>query len=561
MRQEILKFQYEEYYTITHKGSNPINYSVGQTIPTDSWLDNVFEYKGKKRLDSPPSSKRPLFVVDEIYTNNEEKYVENYGNPMCTVRKEYIMVVIERDGDKLALKLFNGSKIKVKGTSYFRVKKNVEYITVNTKTGDVYNGYLKGFQKKKNYSKKIRRNYFRDCSLESIKSKIRNYLNIYKIEKSTSIAGDFVNTFMDEIDQRLYENLNLDDRLFKFYLDKRNIKYPDNFGAYKNHLIGPSIRKKLKKNGGKLVDAFMDEHNLHGKILKKSLHECERISLDVYNHARNMFGDDKLNQDSGVIIPLLETLIHVNNSNTSEGLKKIMTNSEMDRYYQSFKQVFVNSNMDTYTLSDHVRMYCELKRYGVDVKWNATNSTEFHNEHLDWTDKLSHYKNGTYNRIYPDILHKLLSKKIGDYTPVLLTTSQEYNEESATQSNCVKGYVGRPESIIVSLRNGDERATIEYQVKLIDEKITINRVQSLGKRNQKLTPDWDNVMLSLDKIMLSFIKDKNFELVKVIKENDMGMKISSDSKWGLTKWGSTQLEWENSKISNTNSFEDLFNII
>jgi len=560
MRQEILKFQYEEYVTITHKRSSPINYTVPQTIPTDSWIEDIFDDK-TGRPDSPPSSKKPLFVVDEIYKNDEEKYVENYGNPICTVRKDYVMVVIERDGDKLAMKLFNGSKIRTKGTSYFRVKKNVEYITVNTKTGDVYNGYLKGYQKKRNYSKKVRRNYFMECSLESMKNKIRNYFNLFKVDKSTSIASNLVNTFMDEIDKRLYENLTLDDRLFKFYLDKRNVKYPDNFGAYKNHLIGASIRKKLKKNGGKLVDAFMEEHNLKGKILKKSLHKCERISLDVYNHARNVFGYDKLNQDSEVIIPLLETLTHVNNSIASEGLKKIMTHSEMDRYYQAFKEVFVNLNMDTYTLSDHVRMYGELKRYGVDVKWNATNSTEFHNEHLDWTDKLSHYRNGTYNRIYPDILHKLLSKNIGDYTPVLLTTSKEYNEESSTQSNCVKGYVGRPESIIVSLRKDDDRATIEYQVKLVDEKITINRVQSLGKRNQTLIPDWDDVMLSLDKIMLLFIKDKNFELVKVIKENGMGMKVSSDSKWELTRWGSTQLKWENPKISSNDSFEDLFNLI
>ena len=559
MKQEILKFQYEEYVTITHKCSSPINYTVPQVIPTDSWIEDIFEVSRERPSDSPPSPKKPLFVVDEIYKNNEEKYVENYGNPMCTVRKDYVMVVIERDGDKLAMKLFYGGKTRSKGTKYFKVKKNVEYITVNTKTGDVYNGYLKGFQKKRNYSKKIRRNYFMECSLESMKNKIRNYFNLFKVDKSASISSDLVNTFMDEIDKRLYENLTLDDRLFKFYLDKRNVKYPDNFGAYKNHLIGPSIRKKLKKNGGKLVDAFMEEHNLKGKILKKSLHKCERISLDVYNHACNVFGYDKLNQDSGVIVPLLETLTHVNNSIASEGLKEIMTHSEMDRYYQAFKEVFVNLNIDTYTLSDHVRMYDELKRYNVDVKWNATNSTEFHNEHLDWTDKLSHYKNGTYTRIYPDILHKLLSKNIGDYTPVLLTTSEEYNEESATQSNCVKGYVGRPESIIVSLRDDDERATIEYQVKLIDEKITINRVQSLGKRNQKLTPDWDDVMLSLDKIMLSFIKDKNFELVKVIKENGMGMKIISDSKWELMSYGLIRLKWENPKISNNNSFMDLFN--
>ncbi len=117
---------------------------------------------------------------------------------------------------------------------------------MNTKTGDVYNGYLKGFQKKRNYSKKVRRNYFSDSSLESMKSKIRNYLGVFKIENTTSIASDFVNVFIDEIDKKQYDNLKIDDRLFKFYLDKRSIKYPNNFGAYKNHLIGPSIRKRLK---------------------------------------------------------------------------------------------------------------------------------------------------------------------------------------------------------------------------------------------------------------------------------------------------------------------------
>jgi hypothetical protein len=395
-----------------------------------------------------------------------------------------------------------------------------------------------------------------ESSLDWMKSKIRNYLNLYKIENSTSIATDLVNRFIDEIDKNRYEDLTIDDRLFKFYLDKRGIKYPNNFGSYMNHLIGPSIRKKLKKNGGKLVDAFMDEFKLQGKVLKKSLHECKRLNLETYNYAKDMFGDDRLNQDPGVIVSLLETTNHVNNQQSGTSLKELMMNSELDKYYKAFKEVFVNLNMDTYTLADHVRMYLELRRYGLDVKWmtDGTDRDAFHNEHLDWTDKLSHYKNGTYTRIYPEILHKLLTEKIGDCVPVLLTTSEEYNEESLTQSNCVKGYVGRPESIIVSLRNGDERATIEYQVKLIDEKITINRVQSLGKRNQTLTTDWDDVMLSLDKIMLSFIKDKNFELVKVIKENGMGMKISSDSKWVLTSWGSTQLEWENPRISNNDSF-------
>lgn len=557
MKQEIIKFQHEEYYTIIHKSSTPIDYKEPQTPSTDEWLGEL--------TTIPPTSKlgkRPLFLVDAVH-NEEKTYVENYGNPICTVRKQYVMAVIERDEDKISMKLFYGGKIRTKGTKYFQVSKNIEYITVNVKTGDVYSGYLKGYEKKKNYSKKIRRNYFMEYPLNMMKSKIRNYLNHYKIENSTSVATDLVNRFIDEIDKNRYKDLTIDDRLFKFYLDKRGVKYPNNFGTYKNHLIGPSIRKKLKKNGGKLVDAFMDEFKLQGKILKKSLHECKRLNLETYNYAKDMFGDDRLNQDHGVIVPLLETTNNVNNQQSGILLKKLMSNSELDRYYNAFKEVFVNLNMDTYTLQDHIRMYLELRRYGLEVKWTAdgTDRNAFHNEHLDWTDKLSHYKNGTYIRIYPEILYKLLPKKIGDYVPVLLTTSEEYNEESLIQSNCVKGYVSRPESIIISLRDGNNRATIEYQVKLVDEKIIINRVQSLGKRNQTLTSNWDEVMLSLDKIMLSFIKDENFELVKVVKENSFGMKIHSGSEWKQNAWGGSTLFWENSKISKNNSFEDLFNLI
>jgi hypothetical protein len=313
-------------------------------------------------------------------------------------------------------------------------------------------------------------------------------------------------------------------------------------------LIGPSIRKKLKKNGSRLVDAFMDEKNLSGALLKKSLHECERINLDVYCYAKKVFGIDKLNQDKGTVLGLLESINHVNSPQNADSLIELISPSELDRYYQTFKEVFIYGNIDTYTLSDHVRMYCELRGFGVDVKWMADGSNKegFHQEHLDWTDKLTHYRDGSYTRIYPDVLHQLLSKDIYGVKPVLLTTSKDYNEESSTQSNCVKSYVSRPTSIIVSLRNDEnERATIEYQLRKIDEEVIINRVQSLGKRNQPLSSDWGGVLLSLDKIMLSYIKDKNFDVVKVIKENKMGMRFESNSVWG----DYNSLVWEDKRIN------------
>ena len=45
-----------------------------------------------------------------------------------------------------------------------------------------------------------------------------------------------------------------------------------------------------------------------------------------------------------------------------------------------------------------------------------------------------------------------------EYHPVLLRSTNEYNEESAYQNNCVRTYIDNCSSVIVSLRNvnGDE---------------------------------------------------------------------------------------------------------
>ena len=556
MKEEIIKIQCEEYHTVKYKDSSPIDYREQPISNEIGWWDDDTV---KVEDTSKKHSNRPLFLVDTIHSKNEEMFVENYGNPLCLVRKEYVMAVVEKDGDKISLKMFTGAKIRNNGVKYFRVKKNVDYITVNLKTGDVYTGYLHNFQKKRKATKQISRNCFIGDPLSLIKNKLRNNLQVFGTtinDKSVSnVVNEVVNKFIESIDQGSYEGLGIDERLFKFYLDKRGIKYPNNFSAYKQHLIGPSIRKKLKKNGGRLVDAFMDEKNISGALLKKSLHECHIINLDVYSYAKKVFGVDKLNQDKGAVLGLLESVTHVNSPQTADLLIELIGPSELDRYYQTFKEVFIYCNIDTYTLSDHVRMYCELRRYGADIKWMADGSNKdvFHQEHLDWTDKLAHYRDGVYTRIYPEVLHQLLSKDINGVKPVLLTTSKEYNEESSTQSNCVKSYVSRPASIIVSLRNEEkERATIEYQVKKFNDEVIILRVQSLGKRNTKLSSDWDGVLFSLDKIMLSYIQNKNFELVKVIKENKMGMRFESNSMWV----DYYSLVWEDNRINQ--SFTGLF---
>jgi len=554
MKEVVLKYSFTTNKTIKHKSSCPIDYLQDMSnILTDEKTVDIFGVPLDRRK-TLPTPKRPLFIYESTVMNNEEFYVENYGNPLCTIVQDTITVVIEEEGDKISLKLFYGYRRRIRGVKYFKVIKNVDYITVNRKTGDVYVGYLHGYQNKRKFSKKLRRNYFADGILSGFKGKLRSCFNInnFIVEDVNMVLNNVIDVFINKIDGNVYKDLDDDERLFLFYLKKRGIKFPNNFKVYRNHLIGPIIRKKLKKNGGKLVDAFMEVNNLKGKILKSALHECGRINMDVYKYAVEVFGQDRLNQDEGVIVKLLSSGNHVNSPQYKDRIKELMTPSELDRYYKIFKKVYASEqSYDLYTLSDHVRMYVQLKNYGENVKWMADSfdRNSYQNEHLDWTDTIQHYRTGDYTRIYPKILDEMLSNEIDGYVPVLLKTSEQYNEESSFQSNCVKGYISKVGSIIISLRKGGERATIEYKIGLIDEQVHIGRVQTLGKHNKPLSDDWNDVLLKLDNIMLSYGKHKEFRLPDIIKETKNGMKVHSGSKWD-----GPFLKWENPVINENNYF-------
>ena len=539
MKVEIFKQAFETFNCVLHHEYNPIgarhlNPIIGEDCIFDKSIINLIE---------PPTKKRPLFLIKKT-TIDEETYLKNYGNPMCTVTKIHAMVVVERTGDKVAIKLFHGFRNRRAGNVWFKVSWNVDYISVNTKTGDVYVGYLKEYQKKKKCNKKIRRNYFSHGPLSSMQSIIKNILTQFSDKSKVSeIALQAVSSFMYEIDKMDdFDNLDFNQRLFKFYLDKRQIKYPNNFQVYADHLVGPQIRKILKNNGNKLVDAFMETQKISGKKLKKSLHTCHGLNIALYQHARELFGNDWLNQDKDVITNLL------NSTNTGHGVllsefKLVVSVEELRRVYTIFKKVYIDNLLDSWTFRDHIRMYTELRLYGEnELRWlSENNKDDFRQEHLDWTDKIQFYKQGIYEREYPQYFVDKIQNSIGEYIPVLLTNSSEYNEESSTQSNCVKTYLGRPSSFIISLRKGyhGDRATIEYRLTKVDDKVKVKRIQSLGRFNNRLGEEWNDVLFKLDEVVLSSVKDKRFETVKISKECKNGVKLNSDSEFdhgGKLRW-------------------------
>jgi hypothetical protein len=119
----------------------------------------------------------------------------------------------------------------------------------------------------------------------------------------------------------------------------------------------------------------------------------------------------------------------------------------------------------------------------------------------------------------------------------------------------VKTYIGKPTSFIISLRKGfyGDRATIEYYLSKTDDKIEVKRVQSLGRFNNKLDEEWNDILFKLDDIVVSSVKDKRFETVKILKECKNGVTLSSDSYWD----DNNKLKWKYKNIESNYTWEFL----
>lgn len=529
MSNELFKISFAKYHSEKHK----------DCISLDEPQLGMFELRDFDK-------KHPHFVREKSFTD-EKTFVENFGNQLYSVSREYTMVVIEEKGDKISLKIFWGGKSRRVGKVWFKRSKNVTFLTVNRKTGDFYTGYLHNYQKKKKFPKSIRRNYFLGRPVSSMFSMLKNLLNLY-VTNSSEIIFEISSKFFDNFCTDL-PTLDSDQKLMKFYMDKRKFKYPNNFWVYSEFMWGKDYRKAIRKNDYRIVDTFMEMWGVKGKKLKKYLHETERINIGTYMFVKDLFGEDWLNQDGDIIKKILTSQ---NKFNLPENFKESLSHEELRRIFSTFKQTLYGDNLNPWTLQDHISTYSKLKDYGeTDLKWysDGLDIKKFQEEHYRWSEKLDHYRKGSYSRTYPDYFQNRMEKPIGEFYPVILTSSEHYNQESFIQQNCVKGYIGRGSSMIISLRKGDiessTRATVEYRIikSTNFETIKPERVQTLGKYNQCLDSTWNDVLFKLDEVVLSCYQDENFEPVKISKTCANGTVLESGSHFDENG----NLTWTNKK--------------
>ena len=493
--------------------------------------------------------------------NTEEEYVKNYGNKLTSVHRMNFMVILERDGSKLSLKVFFGQRGRRVGVSWFKISTNCHFLTLNTDTGDVYSGSILDYHKKTKVKKKLKRNYLIGSPIRQIKHRMVQFNPIENTEIKIQLFNEVMELFFNELGYEGDSKLSNDDKLLLYFFKKKGIKYPNNYKLFYDGELSNITKKVLIKNDMKIVDAFMSMNGFSGDAIRKAIHSCKKtINPKVLSVILEIFPKEWILQDDELLVKSLDTPMSFMGQVKDElkMMSSYMGREELRKVFKCHRLLITEHDINQMSLHDHVEMYLFLKAVGEDIKWKSEDTLQFREEHMDWSDKCAFYKRGKYTRTYADTLYQIVTNVISfedeNYYPVVLTTSDEYNSESNTQQNCVKGYVGRPSSIIVSLRRGsidsEERATVEYQVFKKNEKIDFNRPQSLGRFNTRLDETWTPILHLLDQRFTQWVNIKDdTKTVKIEKVLANGQKLHSDSEWSENGF----LNWTYSLINNVGS--------
>ena len=73
------------------------------------------------------TEKHPLFQKEESW-EEEEIYLKHLKDPMYSVRKEYVMIVVEKNEHKVSIKFFTGYMSRQGGKPWFKVEINTGII-------------------------------------------------------------------------------------------------------------------------------------------------------------------------------------------------------------------------------------------------------------------------------------------------------------------------------------------------------------------------------------------------------------------------------------------------
>ena len=553
---ELLSKRFETFVSLENHDYNLIK-------KADDFFENY-------SLGYPNGSYEANFTLKQKHTS-KEVFDENFKNPLYNLHHRRITGVVAKDENRVTLKFFLYSRNRRPNEKFVRITTHCAYMTYNFKKNCLYTGTLNGYHKKRKVKKSVKIVSFVNDIVNDLLGKYVSWFHfVFETlpEKTTVKNGfyDLLGMFIDNIPGVVYDTDKYSSKtIYKTILTKKNIKLSDNWSSFCGHYPQPKA-KDYKKHGDRYLNVIMGINDFNGDKIRRVLHKVKNFNALVVKKAIRFFGKDYiLGKSDEEIQTMFESTTlseYLNMDFTSIHSKK-----ERNCIFEIFKLV-INDEISPNTFTDHFVFYNNLKNY-ENVKWTSTNYDEFREEHLNWTEMNEFYTKGTFKRIYSDKFESEVIKPIftsnQTFYPVILKDSLEYNDESFIQSNCVKGYVKRPDALIISLRKDNpdskERATIEFKISF-DTVIELKRVQTLGRFNKQLTSEWDNILPILDERIdkltylfetpkikckigyVEFVSDSKFIDNKITRSNRPLMRFFDSSDYSL--------EWEDKRVNNIN---------
>jgi len=514
---DLYKKVFEVFKSTEHYDFNEIKWEE------EKQEDDIFL---KPVLDKHSCGKIGSFLKKQIYTG-EEHFVKQITNPLYYLSHRRLTIVVTKKDDKVTLKYFVYHRIKDVGKTYYKVGTSCVYYTYNYKKNLLYSGSITNYHKKRKFSKSVRVfDFGHEIYMDFIVriTYLINDITEYKTINN-SVPVDAFRTFVSNIPNINYWTedsvLKYSDRsIHKTFLLSRNVKLSDNWWLFSCRYPQPKT-KHFKEISDKYLDVIMKLNNLSGDKIKRVLHKLKsNFNLELFQWAVGMFGNNYIvHKPDDIIVNIFQSKVYPNEFISFEDIK---SKKERDNIFDIFMLV-VEGEINSQTFYDHFRFYERIKIF-EEIKWKSKNYDEFKEEHLDWAEKHDFYTKGTFKRIYSDSFVSYIEKPINDgddvYYPKVLTTSLEYNRESLVQSNCVKGYIQRPNDFIVSLRKNnlesEVRATIEFRVGEINKNIEFLRVQTLGRFNKNLGNDWNRPIQMLEGKIVMALHLELFNLPKLL---------------------------------------------
>ena len=482
-------------------------------------------------------------------SSKEDDFVKNYGNPACSLFFELRTLVLEKDDEKVSIKFFVNTKSRMNGYTYFKKGTSLFYLTYNIKTGDIYHGEILNYHKKnpKKRTSKLTKNAYYKYPVRRFFCKLKNATNGVFNETDETLITKYAYEFVKHIgfDPSEITYDNVDRLLYKKNMIKKGFKLPNNYDAF----IGtyPILNKsESKKFNGKFIEVIMNRMNFTGGRFKKILHNLNVLNKTSYEFFNKKFGEDLIKKLPDEYI---QKILDNNNINYEihDNINFLDLNILKSKKFIEILKLVIDKKIDLWSFLDHIKFYIRLNKYEK-VEWESSDEESFISEHLYYTEKIEYYNNGIYKRTYDQNFVNLIEKEIIVdgiiYKPVVLNDTASYCEESSYQQNCVRTYIKKPASFIVSLRCGSERSTLEYVITKINDKIKMTRIQSLTRFNKSIPEHWNPALNMLDEKINYFLKKNEFIFPKITVSYKNGKTLSATLKFNDIKDDEIKPFWD-----------------